>query len=447
MTSNPAHHALFVLSNTLTIVPYIFFLSISKEQTLFAILAFVLYYTFKMTGVFFLQTLPQFSTSALLTISFWIGTVGALFGIFSMVWGSALLPAAALIGLSAAWIPPADLMYRQQAQLQERSLKNDWRWVLIYLVLLLGAIQLNGKWQAVGLFTGYLFLFISAIWQSGKINVRPRGVWQMLKQVTGKQLLAYLLFFGLLFLLRTGRLLKSNTLFEWALFGFMFVFALLMLTVGRRSQFWRMPFYLNVLTFLHGIVGNFLFLFGSVYVGARFGQAALTSHVYIPYAIGLFVSMTFGGFLEKKLGASTIFVHLSGMILCTWLFCFDAMLPIGLAGISFFNGGLNRWLGQRYRVLTAETIENRSLAKYATQSKGSLVHQFLLMGLLFGLIQKTQLPVNAIFRLSSTSGTLHQETIVGVLDPAKWVSAVSIILLFLVAGCYFRNDLKQTPLP
>mgnify|MGYP004719385329 CR=1 FL=1 len=105
MTSNPAHHALFVLSNTLTIVPYIFFLSISKEQTLFAILAFVLYYTFKMTGVFFLQTLPQFSTSALLTISLWIGTVGALFGIFSMVWGSAILPAAALIG-GKRGIPP-----------------------------------------------------------------------------------------------------------------------------------------------------------------------------------------------------------------------------------------------------------------------------------------------------------------------------------------------------
>ncbi|OTN77459.1 hypothetical protein A5886_002559 [Enterococcus sp. 8G7_MSG3316] len=444
MKSIKSHQALFILSNTLTIVPYLFFLSISKEQTLAAILSFVLYYTFKMTGVFFLQTIQRFSITALLTISLLIGTIGSLFGLLSGVWENALLPAAALFGLSAAWLPPADFMYRQASKKTEVSLTNDWRFALVYLLLLLGAMQLPHPWKTIGLFAGYLLLFISAAYQSNTISYRPQGVWRMVKQLTGKQLFLYVLFFALLFVLRTGRLLQSDALFEWAIFGFGFLFAGAMITLSYRRKSWDIPLYLNVFTFLHGVAGNFVFLFGSVYVGARFGQSALTSHVYLPYAIGLFSSMAAGAILERKLSRYVIKTYILGLVICILLFCFDGILPFALVGISFFNAGINRWLGQQYQAATFATIEHRSIAKYATQSKGSLTHQFLLMLLLFGMTQLERLPEGIIFQLSNNTKLVQQQTILALLTPVKWISAVSIILLFICGFFYLNKELHQS---
>ncbi len=54
MKALKSHTALLIISNTITIIPYLYFLSLSKEQSLSAALAFALFYTFRMTGVFFL---------------------------------------------------------------------------------------------------------------------------------------------------------------------------------------------------------------------------------------------------------------------------------------------------------------------------------------------------------------------------------------------------------
>ncbi|MGF1945412.1 hypothetical protein ACQUE9_16470, partial [Enterococcus casseliflavus] len=111
----------------------------------------------------------------------------------------------------------------------------------------------------------------------------------------------YFFFFLLLFGLRAARLIKSNALFEWAITGFLFLFALLLITLTKRSKSWRQPLHLNILTFIRGVIGNFLFLFGSVYVTGRFGAQALSTHVYLPYALGLFGAMFLGGKLARLL--------------------------------------------------------------------------------------------------------------------------------------------------
>lgn len=129
-----SHTALLIISNTITIIPYLYFLSLSKEQSLSAALAFALFYTFRMTGVFFLQTLTALFAPSLLAASVLIGGAGALVGILSTWWSVALLPAAGLLGISASWLPPADLMVRQKAKLTEQPLKNDWKEALFFLL-------------------------------------------------------------------------------------------------------------------------------------------------------------------------------------------------------------------------------------------------------------------------------------------------------------------------
>ena len=77
--------------------------------------------------------------------------------------------------------------------------------------------------------------------------------------VIQQAILLYFFFFLLLFGLRAARLIKSNALFEWAITGFLFLFALLLITLTKRSRSWKQPLHLNVLTFIRGVIGNFLF--------------------------------------------------------------------------------------------------------------------------------------------------------------------------------------------
>lgn len=61
MKALKSHTALLIISNTITIIPYLYFLSLSKEQSLSAALAFALFYTFRMTGSFSYRRLRRFS--------------------------------------------------------------------------------------------------------------------------------------------------------------------------------------------------------------------------------------------------------------------------------------------------------------------------------------------------------------------------------------------------
>lgn len=78
MKAFKSHTALLIISNTITIIPYLYFLSLSKEQSLSAALAFALFYTFRMTGIFFLQTLTALFAPSLLAASVLIGGAGAV---------------------------------------------------------------------------------------------------------------------------------------------------------------------------------------------------------------------------------------------------------------------------------------------------------------------------------------------------------------------------------
>ena len=252
------------------------------------------------------------------------------------------MPAAGLLGISASWLPPADLMVRQKAKLTEQPLKNDWKEALFYLLVLLFALRLPDDLQGIGLFGSYFALFVLAAKSSQTFNNLPKRPLMQRNQLFNKQFLLYFFFFLLLFGLRAARLIKSNALFEWAITGFLFLFALLLITLTKRSRWWKQPLHLNVLTFIRGVIGNFLFLFGSVYVTGRFGAQALSTHVYLPYALGLFGAMFLGGKLAHRLEKQLVPTYLLGLMAGVLLFSSDTLIPISLFVISFFNAGLNQ---------------------------------------------------------------------------------------------------------
>ncbi|KKW73475.1 hypothetical protein [Lactococcus cremoris] len=70
--------ALLILSNTIIVLPFMIFIQIAKGTSLLALLPFLLFYTFRMTGIFFIRGIKtRINSYSLLKISLYAGLLVA----------------------------------------------------------------------------------------------------------------------------------------------------------------------------------------------------------------------------------------------------------------------------------------------------------------------------------------------------------------------------------
>ena len=70
--------ALLILSNTIIVLPFMIFIQIVKGTSLLALLPFLLFYTFRMTGIFFIRGIKtRINSYSLLKISLYAGLLVA----------------------------------------------------------------------------------------------------------------------------------------------------------------------------------------------------------------------------------------------------------------------------------------------------------------------------------------------------------------------------------
>ena len=97
----------------------------------------------------------------------------------------------------------------------------------------------------------------------------------------------------LLLLLRSGRLLTNAVEFDYAIVGACCFFVVAVLFVshyGKRGAY-KVSLEMNLATLINGIVGNYLFLFGSIYVAGVYGRAHMGIYLYLPYVLGMIFAM------------------------------------------------------------------------------------------------------------------------------------------------------------
>ena len=104
--------------------------------------------------------------------------------------------------------------------------------------------------------------------------------------VATRELVLFLIFFGLLFLLRNARLLFDERLFDLAIYGFLLLFILFVFVLGHQKKEWKLPSWLNLFTFLNGMLGNFLFYL-AVLCWHTVRIRKTFDFMYLPYAAGL----------------------------------------------------------------------------------------------------------------------------------------------------------------
>ncbi len=99
----------FILSNTVIFIPYLLFLGLTDSHNWLTILPFTLFYAFRMTGLFLVNSLRfGLDSYTLLMIALLIGGAGSLLGILGVFYFPLFYFSSVLLGLSAAWLVPAN---------------------------------------------------------------------------------------------------------------------------------------------------------------------------------------------------------------------------------------------------------------------------------------------------------------------------------------------------
>ncbi len=100
----------FILSNTIILIPYLLFLGITDSHNWLTILPFTLFYAFRMTGLFLVNSLRfGLDSYTLLMIALLMGGTGSLLGILGVFYFPLFYFSSVLLGLSAAWLVPANI--------------------------------------------------------------------------------------------------------------------------------------------------------------------------------------------------------------------------------------------------------------------------------------------------------------------------------------------------
>lgn len=420
----------FVLSNTMIVIPYLLFMHLLDPRSSVTILPFVLFYTFRVTGIFLIRGLYRsIDQYTLLMVALLVGGVGSFLTLIGALNFTFYLFGSILLGLSAAWLPPANtsVNYFEKSKGFQTMSSRRYLAALIVLVPLFFGTTLVFPSQAVIVPSIVTLYYVCAYHTVKHYPHYEMDFKELSKQVFSvSELVWFILFFIALFLLRSGRLLFDEVLLNDAIVLFAGIFMIAIVVVQQIKEHWKLPLWQNGLTFINGMFGNFIFLFGAFYIAVYKGTAAQGMYLFLPYLLGVISSLVLAGKVRSYF-KNDLVVQLAGLAAGLLLLSVRVLFPFAIFVLTFFQKGTSAWLNRLYYQTASIDPQQRLTAKYSTANKGSITHQFILMFLMLIALQFKQLPIKDIFMLRN----LHTSEILATMDMVKFTS---IILLLIGLG-------------
>lgn len=396
--------SLFVLANTLSIVPFILFLQLNTEHSFLSALPFVCFYTMRLFGIFFIKQSKYVVSSVTIEwLALVLGSVGMGMAMLGEVFFFFYVLASILIGLSASWLSAANLTINHYQPNKEVSMQ--YRFLIVSLLLILGSLSLASPWRLQVTFFMYLCLYLLAfsylrVAMDSQLVLRT-ATREINTLISKKESRLFLGIWGLLFLLRVGRLVQSDQEIEWALVGFGLFFTLFLLQTSQRQATWKVAMPVNLICFMNGALGNYLILFGAIYSGQLFGQNHTAILLYLPYAIGMISALGSFSFVQKKLADWFLLAVLSLGVLGFCLLFFEEKGWLSFFILSYSHFLINPWLNRQYLATKTLHTEQQLFVKRMTQNKGAIIEQFLLMIGLLVASQQQGITLKQLFQATS----------------------------------------------
>lgn len=417
----------FVLSNTMIVIPYLLFMHLIDPRMSVTVLPFVLFYTFRVTGIFLIRGLYRsIDQYTLLMVSLLVGGIGSFLTLMGALNFTFYLFGSLFLGVSAAWLPPANTsvnLFEKSKGFQSMSSRR----YLVALVVLLPLFF--GTMIALPLQTVIVPSIVTLYFVCAYHTVKHYPHYEMdFKELTKhvfsfSELTWFILFFIALFLLRSGRLLFDESMLNGAIILFSGIFMFAVVIVHQVKDRWKLPLWQNALTFLNGMLGNFIFLFGAFYVAVYKGAASQGLYLFLPYLLGVIGSLVLAGKVRRSF-KNDLMVQLIGLTVGLLLLSVRVLFPLAIFVLTFFQKGTSSWLNRLYYQTESIDKQQRITAKYSTSNKGSITHQFILMFLMLIALQIKDLPDKDIFLLRS----LHTTEILATMDIVKFASIIILLV-------------------
>ena len=423
----------FVLANTMIVIPYLLFMHLIDSRLSVTVLPFVLFYTFRVTGIFLIRGLYRsIDQYTLLMVSLLVGGMGAFLTLIGALHFTFYLFGSIFLGLSAAWLPPANTsvnFFEKSKGFQTMSSRRYLVALIVLLPLFLGT-TLTFPVQAVIVPSIVTLYFVCAYHTVKHYPHYEMDFKELTKHVFSlSELVWFVLFFIALFLLRSGRLLFSESMLNNAIILFAGIFMAAIVVVNQVKNRWKLPLWQNALTFLNGMLGNFIFLFGAFYVAVYKGAASQGTYLFLPYLLGVISSLVLAGKVRQAF-KNELLVQLVGLAAGLLLLSVRPLFPVAIFVLTFFQKGTSAWLNRLYYQTDTIEAQQRLTAKYSTSNKGSITHQFILMFLMLVALQLKNLPVKDIFLLRS----LHTPEILATMDVVKFISIILLLIGLWLIG-------------
>ncbi|HCM86559.1 MULTISPECIES: hypothetical protein [Enterococcus] len=417
----------FVLSNTMIVIPYLLFMHLIDPRMSVTVLPFVLFYTFRVTGIFLIRGLYRsIDQYTLLMVALLVGGIGSFLTLMGALNFTFYLFGSLFLGVSAAWLPPANTsvnLFEKSKGFQSMSSRRYLVALIVLLPLFFGTM-IALPLQAVIVPSIVTLYFVCAYHTVKHYPHYEMDFKELTKHVFSfSELTWFILFFIALFLLRSGRLLFDESMLNGAIILFSGIFMFAVVIVHQVKDRWKLPLWQNALTFLNGMLGNFIFLFGAFYVAVYKGAASQGLYLFLPYLLGVIGSLVLAGKVRKSF-KNDLIVQLIGLTVGLLLLSVRVLFPLAIFVLTFFQKGTSSWLNRLYYQTESIDKQQRITAKYSTSNKGSITHQFILMFLMLIALQIKDLPDKDIFLLRS----LHTTEILATMDIVKFASIIILLV-------------------
>ncbi len=436
----------FVLTNTITFIPYLVFLNMHTGSNLESVLPFVLFYTVRMTGIFLLKSFRLgLATLHVLILSLICGGVGSFFGILGEWWQPCYFLSAVLLGLSAAWLPPANTTIKYQRKElgveQEKAGFLNFVFLVVLMGIFLGALILDFPGKRAVIFSEYTLLYLAAFRRINGYPIPDRKVDKIdQKTFFMKEFLLFLVYFILLIIIRLARALFDSEYLTIAVLGFSAFLIIAAWYINSVHHKWKLPAWLNMLSFINGMCTNYILLFGTFYTAFYFGNNKIALYLYVPYVLGILLSKLLLRYVYQLFASiDREVIHIIGLIVSLLLLLLPMIFPVGVFFFSFFISGTSTYLNQLYAQNEELPQNQQIIIKYATQAKGSITHQFLLMTGLGIMVKEFGLSMSTVLQI-----TAHKSSDIHVLRIVDTIHYLSIgLLLYLLFFILYERLFKN----
>lgn len=380
-------------------------------------------------------------------LSILIGSVGCLAGVMGLFYFPAYLISAVLLGISAAWFPVANAAVNYcegQSGYAMLTTKKYLFLLIIFAGLLFSLTQpLNLKISLV--LAEYTLVYVAAYHTVSHYPSYEIDFNELRKQTFSFKEVGLFFIFLLVLILLWGIQLWVTP--NWISLGILLAASLFLLAtwlLSRPSKKGQLPSWLNVLAFVNGMCTNFILLVSVIYVSVMFGKEQLMNDLYSPYILGILCAGFFSKLLSRVFVRSTpIATHIVGLVLALCLLLLPELFPLGILLLSCCINGLSSLLDQAYGACPSLQSDQRFLANYSTQTKGSITQQLLMLFGLWLIMQEKEFSVHTVFQV--TRDQLQNIATQSLVRALYFTSIIGFIVLFLGSLWLFlkRSHLKS----